>query len=180
MGGTAERDAPRLREPQAGTTFSNQRRRIPMRVKDTLQPLGDGLEKVGGMAGVLQSVASDRRARSAVRGARLHGRHVYDEIAGAGPREGLARLASDRFLQEEVAAMIRSATRAMDVTMKAVRRRRKRRRAVTVLAGGFVVAGLVAVRRAARYRNESMVTGSGPSAGEENGRRQQATASSMT
>ena len=104
------------------------------------------------LAPVVRDALDDRRVRSALDDTYAGGRRVYKELRGQDARDVVARMARDEQLQEQVAAVLRSATRAVDQGIASARRRVRRRAFLVLAAAGGVVA-LIGVR--ARLNRES-------------------------
>lgn len=101
---------------------------------------------------MVRQAMSDRKVRMAAGDAYEAGRQMYDEVRGSDPMEVLGRMARDERLQRDVAALVRSATNAVDEGI-ASGRRSVRRSIVRFLLIGTGAACFIAI--ALRRRNAS-------------------------
>ena len=98
------------------------------------------------LASVVRDALKDDRVRDALRETYGSGRRVFAEVRGSDARRIAGRVARDADLQHELAAIVRSAARAVDEGVTATRRRLRRRAVLLVTAAGLLTA-VVARRR---------------------------------
>ena len=103
------------------------------------------------LAPVILDALNDDRVRDSLGDAYGSGRRLFSEVRGADPKDVVSRMARDAELQHELAAMVRTATRAVDEGVSATRRRLRRRVVLFVgIAGGIITA--VGAQRRSRLR----------------------------
>lgn len=100
---------------------------------------------------MVRDVLSDRKVRLAAGDTYEAGRRMYAGVRGADPKDVMGRMARDEQLQNDVAALVRSATNAVDVGIARGRRRVRRSlvRAVMIGLGAACLIGIVLRRRRA-------------------------------
>lgn len=99
------------------------------------------------IAPMVRDAMADRKVRAAAGETYGAGRRVYEDVRGADPKQLVGRIVRDERLQGEFAALVRSATKAVDEGMARGRRRGRRRIAQIVLIGVGAVWGLTRLRR---------------------------------
>ena len=98
------------------------------------------------LAPVVRDALKDDRVRDALGETYGAGRRMFAEVRGSDARKIAGRVARDADLQHELAAIVRSAARAVDEGVTATRRRLRRRAVLLVTAAGLSAA-VVARRR---------------------------------
>jgi hypothetical protein len=115
-----------------------------------------GQRGIKALSQVTHDLQRDEAARRAMRDAVATGSRIRGRIGGDDARGALNRLAHDRRLHDEIGALVRSTTRAVESSMQVGRRRRRRR--FLRVAGAGAALGLVAALRAGRngHRSDEM------------------------
>ncbi len=100
---------------------------------------------------IVREVMSDRKVRRAAGETYEAGRRMYEEVRGADPTQVVGRMARDERFQSDVAALVRSATNAVDVGIARGRRRVRHRllRLLVIGTGAACVIGIALRRRCA-------------------------------
>ena len=88
------------------------------------------------VAPVVREAISDRKVRSAAGDTYEAGRRMYEDVRGSDPKHLAGRMARDARLQSEVAALVRSAAKAVDEGVASGRRRMRRRVLRFAMIGG--------------------------------------------
>lgn len=104
------------------------------------------------VAPMLREAISDRKVRTAAGDTYEAGRRMFDDFRGSDPKHVVGRMARDERLQREIAALVRSATNAVDQGI-ASGRRRVRRRLLGFVMIGTGVAWLAGVALRRRFKN---------------------------
>jgi hypothetical protein len=101
------------------------------------------------VAPIVREAMSDRKVRRAAGDAYEAGRRMYEEVRGSDPRHVVGRMARDEHLQNDVAALVRSATNAVDVGIARGRRRGRRSlvRFLMIATGAACFIGIALRRR---------------------------------
>lgn len=97
---------------------------------------------------MMRDAISDPRVRAAAGDTYEAGRRMFEEVRGSNPKNVAGRMARDQRLQNQLAALVRSATNAVDEGMASGHRRLHRRVLRFVMIGGagaWIVA--IAIRR---------------------------------
>lgn len=102
------------------------------------------------VAPMVREAISDRKVRLAAGDAYEAGRRMYEGVRGSDPKHVAGRMARDERLQSEIAALVRSATNAVDVGI-ASGRRRIRRRLLRFLMIGTGAACFIGIALRRRY-----------------------------
>ncbi len=89
------------------------------------------------VAPVVREAVSDRKVRVAAGDTYEAGRRMYEDVKGSDAKGLAGRIARDERLQSEIAALVRSATKAVDTGMARGKRRVRRR----ILRFGVIGAG---------------------------------------
>lgn len=97
------------------------------------------------LAPVVRDALDDRRVRGALDDTYVGGRRLYKELRGKDAMDVASRMARDEEFQQQLTAVLRSATRAVDHGIASAHRRVRRRMYLLLVAAGGVVA-LVGVR----------------------------------
>jgi hypothetical protein len=99
---------------------------------------------------MVREVMSDRKVRMAAGETYEAGRRMYEEVRGD-PKQVVGRMARDERFQNDVAALVRSATNAVDVGIARGRRRVRHRllRLLVIGTGAACVIGIALRRRRA-------------------------------
>ena len=103
----------------------------------------------GSLAPVVRDALNNDRVRDALGETYGTGRRVFAEVRGSDARKVAGRVARDADLQHELAAIVRSAARAVDEGVSVTRRRLRRRAVLLVMAAGLLVAAVGRRSRAA-------------------------------
>jgi hypothetical protein len=113
------------------------------------------------VAPVVREAMSDRKVRLAAGDAYEAGRRMYEEVRGSDPKHVVGRMARDERFQSEVAALVRSATNAVDTGIASGRRRFRRRliRLLMIGTGAACFIGIALRRRCAEADRPSDADG---------------------
>ena len=108
------------------------------------------------VAPMLREAISDRKVRTAAGDTYEAGRRMFEDVRGSDPKHVVGRMARDERLQSELAALVRSATNAVDEGIASGHRRFRRRVLRFVMIGGGAAWILgVALRRKLASRPSS-------------------------
>lgn len=99
------------------------------------------------IAPMVRDAMADRKVRAAAGETYDAGRRVYEDVRGVDPKQLVGRIVRDERLQGEFAALVRSATKAVDEGMARGRRRGRRRIAQIALVGVGAIWGVSRLRR---------------------------------
>ena len=99
---------------------------------------------------MLRDAISDPRVRAAAGDTYEAGRRMFEDVRGSNPKNVAGRMARDQRLQNQLAALVRSATNAVDEGIASGHRRGHRRVLRFVMIGG-AAAGIAAVAIRRRF-----------------------------
>jgi hypothetical protein len=101
------------------------------------------------VAPLVREALSDRKVRVAAGDTYEAGRRMYADVKGSDAKAIASRVARDERLQNEIAALVRTATKAIDTGIASGRRRMRRRivRSIVVGAGAILVAAAALKRK---------------------------------
>ncbi len=97
----------------------------------------------------VREALSDRKVRVAAGDTYEAGRRMYEDVKGSDAKHIASRLARDERLQGEIAALVRTATKAVDTGVARGRRRVRRRimRTFVLVSAAIGIAGVVLKRK---------------------------------
>lgn len=98
---------------------------------------------------VVREALSDRKVRVAAGDTYEAGRRMYEDVKGSDAKSIASRMARDERLQGEIAALVRTATKAVDTGVARGRRRVRRRimRTFVLVSAAIGIAGVVLKRK---------------------------------
>ncbi len=100
------------------------------------------------VAPAVRDALADRKVRAAAGETYEAGRRMFEDVKGSDAKRIASRLARDERLQSEIAALVRTATKAMDTGISRGRRRVRRRVLRSLVVGGGIIGvAVVALRR---------------------------------